>query len=170
MGWRGGQGWAPGETYSPSRDTHRQVCGFTFIELTTAWWGCPSLLLLPMGEHVVQSLVVQVSCSINGGELEHLVNLGVWQWSVGPRQEWEGVGVSPRPQLAGELHALAIIAGLQAVLFLCLGGRKVGERPCRTRGGARAGVPLLDTGCPTHPMLQPLGAGVHLPPAPPPKP
>lgn len=121
-----------------------------------------------MGEHVAQSLVVQVSCSINGGELEHLVNLGVWQWSVGPRQEWEGVGVSPRPQLAGELHALAIIAGLQAVLFLCLGGRKVGERPCRTRGGARAGVPLLDTGCPTHPMLQPLGAGVHLPPAPPP--
>lgn len=84
----------PGDASSaPSADTGRQVCGFMFIELAAAQVGtgpCPSLLLLlPVGEHVAQCLVVQVACSIDGGKLEHLVNLQarvVWG-RVRPREE-----------------------------------------------------------------------------------
>lgn len=58
---------------------------------------------------------------------------------VRPRQGWEGVGGSPRPQPAGELITGT---GLQALSCFCAWGEGSGGRPCRARVGAGAGVSL----------------------------
>lgn len=140
----GGSGRRVPQANAPQalQPTGRQVGGFRFIELATALGvgGVRApllLLLLPVGEHVAQCLVVQVACSIDLCKLQDLVDLRAGRW-VSALQE------------AGKW----VLRGA---------ARGDGSPPNLLWAGfcARGSEGGLCRGCPTHTNPQPLRARAH---------